>query len=51
MIKARLFLFVFIGLLMFSGCSKEEQFENHQTPHEFKLAKKKYYRQLYSRLR
>lgn len=40
MIKARLFLFVFIGLLMFSGCSKEEQFENHQTPHEFKLAKK-----------
>ena len=25
---------------MFSGCSKEEQFENHQTSHEFKLAKK-----------
>ena len=40
MIKPRLFLFVFIGLLMFSGCSKEEQFENHQTSHEFKLAKK-----------
>lgn len=39
MIKARLFLFVFIGLLVFSGCSKEEQFENHQTPHEFKLAR------------
>lgn len=40
MIKARLFLFVFIGLLMFSGCSKEEHFENHQTtqPPEFKLA-------------
>ena len=38
MIKARLFLFVFIGLLMFSSCSKEVNSENHQ-PHEFKLAK------------
>ena len=37
----RLLLSVFIGLLVFSGCSQEEPFENHQTtqPHEFKLKK------------
>lgn len=37
----RLLLSVFIGLLVFSGCSKEEPFENHQRiqSHEFKLKK------------
>ena len=37
----RLLLSVFIGLLVFSGCSQEEPFENHLTtqPHEFKLKK------------
>ena len=41
MMKVRLFLYVFVGLLAFSGCSKDEHFENHQTTqsHEFKLKK------------
>ena len=40
MMKVRLFLYVFVGLLLFSGCS-EEHFENHVTTrsHEFKLTK------------
>jgi len=39
MMKVRLFLYVFVGLLVFSGCSKEEQFNTPQTAHEFKLKK------------
>ena len=41
MMMGRLLLSVFIGLLVFSSCSQEEPFENHQTtqPHEFKLKK------------
>jgi hypothetical protein len=37
--KDRLFLFLLIGLLVFSGCSKEEQFRTPQVTHEFKLSK------------
>ena len=40
MIKTRLFLIVMTGLLVFSGCSKEEQFKTPQAAHEFKLTKK-----------
>lgn len=41
MIKARLFLFVLTGLLVFSSCSKEEEtrFKPSQAPHEFRLSK------------
>ena len=41
MMKVRLFLYVFVGLLVLSGCSKEEHFENQKTtqPHVFKLSK------------
>lgn len=40
MVKMRLFLYVFVGLLVFSGCS-EEHFGNNGTthPHEFKLSR------------
>ena len=39
--KERLLLYVLMGLLVFSGCSENEHFENHKTimPHEFKLKK------------
>ena len=41
MIKARLFLCVLTGLLVFSSCSKEDdkEYKSTQAPHEFKLAK------------
>ena len=41
MIKARLLLCVLTGLLVFSGCSKEEdhQFKGSQAAHEFRLSK------------
>lgn len=39
MMNARLLLFVLTGLLVFSGCSKEEEFKSSQAPHEFKLSK------------
>ena len=39
--KERLFLFAWIGLLVFSGCSKEDKFDTKQTtaPHEYRLSK------------
>ena len=40
MIKARLFLYILTGLLVFSSCSKEEeQFKSTPAAHDFKLSK------------
>ena len=37
--NVRIVLYVFVGLLVFSGCSKEELFKTPQAAHEFKLSK------------